>query len=330
MKRLLRLMLNMGIVSLLILLAGCEGESLTDPIDSSLPEIKAIESEAAKVPAEGSTEVAVVANNGSSYSWTADGGTFLDASTNPTTWTAPDESGNFKLTCIVSNSSGSNSASITIGSVKLSIPEDATAYWPFETDFSDWIGDHDLTGDAVINTTNPRSGFGCVEFHADMAEILTTAGTDFDMGPSAEYSISWWMSTEHFRAAVIGKTLEGGNFIEPAKAFFFNPYEEFSWMNAFRGGVWGGFGAADGEWHHVAVTHNAADFYTIYVDAEERAAQTAPYDGTAEDTAELLFTIGGADEEGEGWPGPYEGLVDDVIFFPRVISAEEVAGLAGQ
>jgi sialidase-1 len=75
----------------------------------------------------------------------------------------------------------------------------------------------------------------------------------------------------------------------------------------------------DGNWHHAAVTYNG-QIVTMYMDGIARASSTWSYDTTPH-----YITIG-TEIAGDGTP--FKGLIDDVVFFARALSAQEIAALA--
>jgi hypothetical protein len=76
----------------------------------------------------------------------------------------------------------------------------------------------------------------------------------------------------------------------------------------------------DDEWHHVAVVKNGLTI-TIYVDGVQDAEET--FDEWREDD-ETVVTMGAAFREGETDPGAYAGWLDDVRYYGRALTEDEV------
>ena len=138
--------------SILMLFTSCEDPVKPDnPIDESKPVVKQIVASTDKLPAGNSIEVQVVAEDASSYAWSAPVGEFADPTASSTTWTSSgvESSSTVKLECAVSNGSGSRMASVTVAVVVLTTP---LAYWPLDTDKADAVGSNDAVGDVGIVT----------------------------------------------------------------------------------------------------------------------------------------------------------------------------------
>jgi hypothetical protein len=78
----------------------------------------------------------------------------------------------------------------------------------------------------------------------------------------------------------------------------------------------------DGKWHHFAMVHNGTNI-AVYVDGQPEKTGTANFS-----TYDTKFRIGSINYD---YPplkgGPFNGMIDDVMIFNRVISAEEVEQL---
>ena len=152
-------------VLMVAILAGLFVSCQEDPMDiagvnTSLPEVKSIEASKDRIIAGNSVDVSIEATGNVTYQWSAEKGTFTDASAASTTWSSQgvDETANVKLVCKVTGSSGSRNASVTVIAVVPTIP---VAHWTFDSDKMDVIGGLNAVGDGItINTTDARIGDG--------------------------------------------------------------------------------------------------------------------------------------------------------------------------
>ena len=316
----------------LLISVGCQEEVLSPPkINLNLPEIHSIQSDSKTVLIGKPTQVSVGIVNGSSYEWSAPAGTFSDPKANPTTWNAPQEAGNYTLTCAVTNSSGTSKASITLQVIESTVPNGASAYWSFDKDFSEEVSETSGEGGTGVSITNDSQiGDGAALFEGEEAEIesaLLYSEADAPMGPDDQFTIAVWVKTEDVELGyVFGRTFDGvhsqgakGIYLEEGGVFF-----DVSWV--------GGWGEEevfvnDGEWHHIAVVKTDSELL-IYVDGEEMSSgeieDWTPDDGTT-------VTIGAAwEEEGAEWPGTFQGSMDDLRFYPTALSADEIASIASR
>jgi hypothetical protein len=328
-----------------IFLSNCQEDPLGVPdINYSLPEITAIKS-AVSTPLPGDTvEVSVDAVNGSSYSWTGNGGSFLDPNANPADWVAPETGGNYRLTCSVKNSSGSRHASITVSVFSVLPPEGAIGYWPFDTDFNDFNGEgngpNNGTGDDMVSIVTDEfirgigSGLFEGEDGADNGQVLA-GGEGLDMGIAAEYAISFWVKTEDENGFLVGKTSDGEYVDVGNKGLYIGD-------GFIVGDIWGigDYGwddevyIADGEWHHIVWNKGEFDegeggvWTEIWLDGE--FAYETLQGEWADDLEDAMFTIGAAWEVagiGEEWPGAMEGNIDDVAFYPYWLDEEDIVAI---
>lgn len=323
----------MLLVALFITLSCQKDPVSIEDIRTDLPEITGISSDNL-LPLPGDTiEVSVQASGGSSFSWTATSGTFSDAGANPTHWYAPEDgSGPQRLTCEVSNSAGSRTASITINVFEVIPPEGATGYWPFDVDFNDYngegVGPNDGSGDDMVSIDGGEfiRGIGSGLFEGeDEADngILLAGGTDLDMGTDAEFTVTLWVKTEDEGLAFLFGKTDNGEFVEGGKCIYLE--EGYVVFDLF--GV-GGFGSEeqynDGEWHHIALAKEGTEIF-VWIDGEWSFEGDL---GDWRDDGDFVITMGAAWEApGEGWPGTLQGNLDDVRFYPEVLSEEDIIAI---
>ncbi len=334
MKRLSMVMLILIMLSFVLTFTSCETETddLTGPINSSLPEITGIDASASTVLIGGSVDVMVSANNGSSFQWSASKGTFADPTAQQTSWTAPnlDADEVIKLECNVRNGSGSRKASVSVRVATSLLPEGAIAYWSFESDFNEQVNSMAAEGgDGVSITSDAKVGSGAALFEGDEASTASALfyyDLEAPMGPDDIFTVTLWMKTEDDGLGfMFGRSFDG-EYVEGAKGVYVeegNVVFDISWV----GDIWAEAAVNDGEWHHIAIVKDVEEFL-IYVDGEEIGAGGTEEWSVDDDTA---VTIGAAaEEEGGDWPGIFQGILDDIIFFDVALSADDIADIAGQ
>jgi Concanavalin A-like lectin/glucanases superfamily len=320
--------LSSAVLFLILTFVGCQDPVQPPDINNSLPEITKISSSLNRTLAGDSIQVSVQANNGNEYSWTATGGSFADAKTNSTLWIAPSTGGNYTIVCTVSNSAGSNHASLTLTSVVVTLPQDVNAWWTFDKDFSEYISkDAGAGGDGVsIESDDAVQGLGAADFEGEDTFINSAvySNATAKMGPDDDFTIAVWIKTSDENDGwIFGKTVDS-LYVDGGKGLYidygnivFDLYgiDEVRTDDSFN----------DGLWHHVSFVKTGTTG-TIYVDGDEKAS----YDfGDWTDDGDGGVTIGSAwEEDGSDWPGTYQGLMDDVRFYQKALTADEIAAIA--
>jgi hypothetical protein len=329
MRKYSMIILPIVISSIIILFIRCSEDPFTIPdINTSLPVITSIEASESRILIETSVQVSVTAQQGESYSWSAADGSF-DAPTSTTTnWTASSTGGVYKLTCTVTNSSGSRKASINMQVLETLLPDGVTAYWSFDTGFNEEVGEIEGVGGVGVSiTTDAAVGEGAALFEGADEEIesaLFYPEADAPMGPEDLFTIMLWAKTEDeglgflFGRSFDGEYVEGGKgiYLEGGFVVF-----DIAWVDGFTAEE---VQVNDGEWHHIVVV-KAEEEFLFYVDGEEILA-VAP--GEWSDDEGTVVTIGAAmEEEGSDWPGTFQGTMDDVRFYPDALSEEDIIAI---
>ena len=236
------------------------------------------------------------------------------------------------MTCEVNNSAGSRSASLTVSVFKLDIPVGATGYWPFDSDFSDFNGEgggpNDGSGDDLVSivTDEFARGTGSALFEgedgADNGALLA-GGVDLDMGTDAEFTVTLWFKTEDDGLAFLFGKTDNGEFVEGGKCIYLE--EGYVIFDLFGVGGLGSDGQYnDGEWHHIAMTKEGTEVI-VWIDGEWSFEGDL---GEWRDDGDFVITMGAAWEApGEGWPGTLQGHLDDVRFYPEVLSEEDIIAI---
>jgi len=313
-------------------------------IDNSLPEIKAISTDI-ELPLPGDTiQVSVTAAGSNTYQWTANAGSFLNPTSNPASWVSPDEGGTYRVTCRVTNTTGSRKASKSISVFAVKPPPGAVGYWPFDLDFNDYNaegnGPNNGSGDDLVSIDQEEfvRGIGSALFEgedgADNGQVLA-GGAGLDMGTNAEYAISFWLKTEDEFGFLVGKTVDGEYVDEGSKCLYVSEGNLIGDIWGIGDYGWEGEGmplyVSDGEWHHIVWNKGAYDeeeggiWTEIWFDGE--FAYESFQEGWSED-GDRMFTIGAAWEgSGEDWPGAIEGNIDDVAFYPYWLDEEDIVAI---
>jgi hypothetical protein len=204
------------------------------------------------------------------------------------------------------------------------------AYYPFSLDGNDSSG---MGNDAEVKGPVPASdrfgnANGAYSFDGvdDSVSLVEPIGLPSGREPR---TIAGWLKSDQPRqylAALFGfgDPSPGANF-----QLVIGPDSLTDYPVVFRVNGWGdgsdwrtGVDPApflDGNWHHAAVTYNG-QIVTMYMDGIARASSTWSYDTTPH-----YITIG-TEIAGDGTP--FKGLIDDVVFFARALSAQEIAALA--
>jgi len=316
--------------SLLFLVSACQEDPLRPAdIDTSLPSIVSVVSDM-ESPAPGDSVKFTVVTEGevSSYTWTADSGSFSDASANPTYWIAPGAAGFYNVTCEVGNSSGSRSSTTTM-QVKEEVAGMGDGYWPFDLDFKDNAGTNHAEGDETISISNDEfvSGIGSALFEGE-DEVVNGqlfAGSALGMGTDDDFSIILWIKTTDTDGFLFGKTSEeDGAYLQGASCIWLadgNINIDIAWVD----GAGGEIPVNDGEWHHIAWTKTGFASAT-YIDGVKDIDTEF---GDWSDDAGFQITMGAAWEEAgaEWWPFNYQGYMDEVQFFQEYFTEEQIIAM---
>jgi hypothetical protein len=321
---------------LCMIFGSCQEDPLGVPaIDYSLPEITKIESGVDKLLAGGETDVTTEAKQGNSYQWSADHGTFADASSASTTWSSEGITENtpVKLKCTVSNGSGSRFATIT---VQVVVKTEPTYHWPLDNNLTDIVAGNNGTGSAVtFNTDDPKIGAACLEVFGNQNEdeimtIADAAAPTVKLGPEDDFSLSYWMKTAEDVGVIWGRQEAPDAWDwDYSKSTF---YEEGMFL-IYRGNGWrwiDGEGPElnDEEWHFITVAHfGADDSYQLFVDGESIAAGGLAYDTQTSPDEGTNFYFGGVWGD-DDFTAPFIGTLDELKYYDSVLPEAEVALLA--
>jgi hypothetical protein len=328
MKKYSMIIFPIVISSIIILFIRCSEDPFTIPdINTSLPVITSIEASETRILIETSVQVSVTAQQGDSYSWSAADGSFDAPTSSTTNWTASSTGGVYKLTCTVTNSSGSRKASINMQVLETLLPDGVTSYWSFDTNLKEEVSDTEGEGGVGVSiTTDAAVGDGAALFDGgddgNIESALFYADANAPMGPEDLFTITLWVKTEDEEMGFLfGRSFEG-DYFEGAKGLYINfgpVVFDIAWIDGFETED----AVNDGEWHHIAVVKGEGELF-IYIDGEE--ALFVEF-GEWSDDDETVVTLGAASEYGDAWPGTFNGTMDDVRFYPDALSEEEIIAI---
>jgi len=299
----------------ILLITGCEKQA-TNPNPS--PEVLSLKS-ALKNLYTGET-VKVTCNavdpdgEGLSYSWSATGGTFANATLPQVDFTAPAQPGGVVIKCAVSDAKGQRWATVN---VNVATPPPLLARWTFDTDFKDKAGTNDGTPGTGTSITNAdfKVGTGSAKFTGTASSVagMVTDGTALGMGPQDNFTITLWLRTRDTAGWLFGRLLAKGVWDRNAKGIYITgsnlafAVRRISTMNT-------GIAVNDSVWHHVAVSKNGLSV-TVFLDGNQVANQTYS-DWTVDDNTTVCM--------GAYASGAYLGLIDDIRFYGRAMVSDEI------
>ena len=197
-------------------------------------------------------------------------------------------------------------------------------YWTFDDNNpevqgdSAWLlDDASLTGDRFGNSASALS----LDGYKDMA--LTYTGKAIKVGGTSKYSVSVWVKPIKANGTIVCK----GNYPDNAPLWSVelnkdNRFEAMRTVSPFR--IESVDEARLDEWQHVVVTYDGRDL-SIFVDGELQAQ--GPLGDVGQDREGASIDIGGH----MGPWGPedfFEGAIDDVRWYSRVLDEDEIDWLA--
>ena len=193
------------------------------------------------------------------------------------------------------------------------------AYWNAENGAADATGNgHDgiFHGDTATTTSGPFGKAFTFDGNGDYIDI----GDELDMGTS-DFTLSAWVKgdpTMNSWARIFDKGYASGYELGKTDTsskigftyLFFNSYADSL------------SDLVDNTWHHVAITKQGA-IVSLYADGDLESAINVSF--ASQDNA-LPLLIGY--NPGEGVPGYWKGLLDELRIYNRALSASEITTLA--
>ena len=193
---------------------------------------------------------------------------------------------------------------------------DAEAYWSFDCNFTDATGGHDGVpqGDAAIAAAPGGSAAG------GGALALDGAGDYVDFGSMAltgQFTLSAWIKPHVLSVGASAATLLGADNTEWIRVEDDQVYVRFN--NGSEALTTDPDFEAN-EWQHIVLTRNASNLVTVYRNGVSVAA------GTQSGTFTPTFIGLKAPEATTNY---YQGLIDEMAAWNRVLSSSEIAALYG-
>jgi hypothetical protein len=168
---------------------------------------------------------------------------------------------------------------------------------------------------------------GALEFDGSDDMVVTEFAPQMD-GDTA-FTIAAWIKTDKSIGAIFGRTAKNQpDWPAGSKVFFISSQGRLRYDVGFVSGVDGKSKVADGQWHHVAVTKEG-NAYTFYVDGEADGGGNLDMShSSAPDIEGHVVILGLVEERGQtDDPDAFKGTMDDVRFYDRVLTPEEIKAL---
>ncbi len=148
-------------------------------------------------------------------------------------------------------------------------------------------------------------------------------GTYIDVAPgkllpvgAAPRTVSAWIQTTHVYPTQAGAIVNWGSGVSQGRRFGLLANGSGDYFVGQSVDVWGTKMLGDGRWHNVVATFDGTTVH-MYVDVEASASLQASLD-----TAETSVVIGHATLD-HGTPEPFNGAIDDVRIYDRVLGDDE-------
>jgi PKD repeat protein len=276
-----------------------------------------------------------------SWTWTFEGGTPANSTAqNPVvTYSTP---GRYRATLQARNAFNTSTKEIDI----LVIPNfgnQLTAFFPFNNSLND-AGPFKLissltngTATVVTHNGNDRKNVtGNVAVFNGTGGLILNNATSFDFG-KGDFSVAVWINssaTNGTNRKQMMIWMEGGfgsGDLQTWLRLYSNASRNIT-MNVEKGGTIhiasavAGSSIADGTWHHVVCTRDAAGT-KMYLDGVQiGSAATAAGPGDTMNPNCQLFKIG-VQQTATSWSNPFDGMLDDLIVYKKALTLTEVQEL---
>ena len=182
------------------------------------------------------------------------------------------------------------------------------------------------SGEIVMQAVHGISGAMHLKSNKDIVLVKAGGGAvkvsatgQMDFG-SSDTTISAWIKTKA-GGTIISKAAQSGQWVKNGKTFFVRGGKlgyDVGWV----GQVSGGSKVNDGKWHHVSATRTKVGRVTLYIDGKQAASATLASRDEAGHIVRLGYTA-------TDFMPAFKGEMDEVRIFKRVLSAKELAALAG-
>lgn len=289
--------------------------------------------------AGGSVTLSVQASGGGlAYQWLKNGANLVPPATNATYNVANasgDDSGDYYV--IVSNRlssvrSTTNTVTVIVppaDSYEKIVVEDAPeAWWRLDdaagsTTLTDAMGRHDgaykggvtlAVAGVLVGNTNTAATFDGSSGYAEVPFSKALNTTNF--------TIECWVKA----GPTVTALCPVGSFTQPpGRGYLLQKSEDGLWYYMFGDGestvvfVFSGSDAIYGKWTHLVITYDGID-YSGYLNGKLDLIARPPV--VPNNVAPLRI---GLDQTGDGWDGYWNGEIDEVAFYPRALTSDQVA-----
>jgi hypothetical protein len=189
------------------------------------------------------------------------------------------------------------------------------------------------TGSYSANVANANNGTASLSLPGDGSHIIVSNKYPTDLSFNGQFTVSAWIKPNANKGVIWAYSPDTNNVIVGGThtiACWVNGGNGVSLDVFFVGGTSTGYNVNDGNWHNVVVTHGSTT-WRIYIDGFQRASGgfAAANEGANSDAGKWHLMVGATDNY--NWPNegvngePYNGLVDEVTYWPTALPASQVA-----
>jgi len=223
-------------------------------------------------------------------------------------------------------------AGLDLSAARVDLLTSLISYWALDEasgQRNDAHAGNNLTdNNTVASAAGKISNAGDFELSVGVESLSRSDNADLSTG-DIDFSLSVWVNAESFDGAnphLIAKINDDASVLE-YQLFYHNATTRYRWIVFGAGPVAVGdvsannFGApGTGTWHHVVAWHDAAN-NLVGISVNDGTADTAATTGAPADTS-ANFTLGMI-SPGFGASGQWDGLIDEVGFWKKVLTSQE-------
>ena len=203
--------------------------------------------------------------------------------------------------------------------------EGLIAHWSFDEGSGSTANDSSGNGNTGTLVNSPAWVDGklgkALDFSGSNEYVLIPHSDVIDFGANEDFSISLWFKDSTTSGSEMLEKQSGAVFYQirapSASGDLKFQVDDGVDQDSFNSSVGD---LADGLWHHVVFIRDYDTSITAYVDGVFAGSDTAVSAGSIANTADLRLGRGTGS-------GDYDGLLDEVQFYNRVLTAQEVADL---
>ncbi|MCX8198220.1 MAG: LamG domain-containing protein [Candidatus Micrarchaeota archaeon] len=208
-------------------------------------------------------------------------------------------------------------------------PEGLQAYWKFDESFGPFLSDSSGNGHTALMFLQPSLVFGGASGNSIYFSGQNFVGTDFDFSwnDNQSVTISLWVKPESVSGmgGIIGKSFEGWEWViyrDGSEAGFYYMDQAGGGSNMMQG-TWGNVLSA-GQWTHLAYVWDGSSSH-FYANGQQINSAYAGNPSYNQDSGEGVAIGGNVNFNGQKLY--FIGQIDDVRFYGRALSAEEIRRL---